>query len=144
MCVEGHARAWPRDTEGECGGVAGEGVGRGGVLLQEVSPLLVVVIPEHVERLWKHSCKLYRPIPDDLQCQFTVAEGVHALRAGVLVCVLLEGHLDLVVAVAVGAAQRHRGVPVRGEQRRPGQGGQVIFRVQIKINISVFVCLLDT
>ena len=64
VCVEGHARAWPRDAEGECGGVAGEGVGRGGVLLQEVSPLLVVVIPEHVERLWKHSCKLYRPIPD--------------------------------------------------------------------------------
>merc|ERR1719195_380707 len=80
VCVEGHARAWPRDAEGECGGVAGEGVGRGGVLLQEVGPLLVVVIPEHVERL--------------------VAEGVNALRPCVLVRVLLEGHLDLVVAEA--------------------------------------------
>ena len=69
---------------------------------------------------------------------------MYALRPCVLVCVLLEGHLDLVVAEAVRAAQSHRGVPVRGHQRRPGQGRQVIFRVQIKINVSVFVCLLDT
>ena len=69
---------------------------------------------------------------------------MYALRPCVLVRVLLEGHLDLVVAEAVRAAQSHRGVPVRGHQRRPGQGRQVIFRVQIKINVSVFVCLLDT
>ena len=77
--------------------------------------------------------------------QFTVAEGVYALRPCVLVCVLLEGHLDLVVAEAVRAAQSHRGVTVRGHQRRPGQGARSSSGFKLKsifFLISVFLCLL--
>ena len=51
MSVEGHSRPWARHPEGEYRCVSGQNVGRGRVLLQQLSPLRVVVVSEHVQSL---------------------------------------------------------------------------------------------
>ena len=55
VSVEGHSRPGARHPEGEDRCVSGRSVGRGRVLLQQLSPLPVVVVSEHVEPLWERN-----------------------------------------------------------------------------------------
>ena len=54
MCVERDARAGARHSKGESWLVVGKVVGWRVILIEEVFPLLVVIVSEHVESLLNH------------------------------------------------------------------------------------------
>ena len=88
--------------------MVGKVVGRRLIFLQEIFPLLVVIISEHVESLLNQTDEGKMGSPLSL----TIAESFYVLRSRILLTVITKADLHLFIAVTVCAAQSYGGVSV--------------------------------